>query len=613
LTLENDKALRELVLKAALLNALQHGGKAQASALMGRIIGERQDLKTKAKELSGLIGKVVSEVNSLSIAEQKRKVEEKWPEALKKEKAEKEEKRLPPLPNANKYKKIVTRFSPNPDCVLHLGSARAIILSHEYARLYKGKFILRFEDTDPKVKKPVLEFYDRIREDLDWLRCKPDEEYIQSGRLKIYYDYAERLLREGNAYVCTCRPEQFRKKSRSKEPCNCRSQSTEENLERWQRMLDGGYGEGEAVVRVKTDIKHPNPAVRDWPALRIIDPAKYPHPKVGSEYRVWPLYNMAAGVDDHELGITHIIRGKEHLTNQVRQEYMYKHLGWKYPETIHYGRLKITGAFLSKSKIVQGVREGFYTGWDDPRLATFAALRKRGITPEAIKKMIIDVGPKTADVTLSWETLYSYNRKILDPESSRYFFVADPIILAVKNVLTFDLKRPLNQVFNARLHIHPEKHKRKFRRYRISLKGEERIATFWIDRKDAENIVGKDFYSHPSKKLVRLMELFNIKIENAGYFYFPSMIEEKIEFIEARFVSVSYKDVRKAKTQLIHWVPMGKEYPCVVVMPNNSKVEGLAESACEKLKPDTVIQFERFGFVRVDKNDAKLTAYYAHK
>jgi glutamyl-tRNA synthetase len=582
LTLEKDKALRKLVQKAALLNALQHGGKAQAGALVGRIIGEKQELKTKAKELSSLINKVVNEVNSFSVEEQKRRVEEKWPEALKKEKLE-EEKRLPPLPNAGKYAQIVTRFSPNPDCVLHLGSARAIILSHEYARLYKGKFLLRFEDTDPKVKKPVLEFYDRIREDLAWLECKADEEYIQSDRLPIYYEHAERLLREGNAYVCTCQPEQFRKKTLSRKPCACRSLSVEENLERWQRMLEGDYAEGEAVVRVKTDLAHPNPAVRDWPALRIIDTEKHPHPRVGSKYRVWPLYNMAAGVDDHLMGVTHVIRGKEHLTNQVRQEYMYKHLGWKYPEAIHYGRLKITGAFLSKSKIVQGVREGVYTGWDDPRLATFAALRKRGITPDAIKKMIIDVGPKTADVTLSWENLYAYNRKILDPKSDRYFFVSEPIELKVKNV---------PKVFKAKLPLHPEKPERGFREYTVAPKG--KTAAFWVAKRDAD--------AAETGKVIRLMELFNVKIEGVN-----------ADSVEASFASQAYEEARKAKAKLIHWIPKGQEYPCEVVMPDATVNEGVAESACEKLKPDTVIQFERFGFVRVDKNDGKLTAYYAHK
>jgi len=583
LTLENNKALRELVRKAALLNALQHGGKAQAGAIIGRIIGEKQELKTKAKELSSLISKVVNEVNSFSSEEQKRMIEENWHEALKKEKPVEEEKGLPPLPNADKYKQVVTRFSPNPDCVLHLGSARAIILSHEYAHMYKGKFILRFEDTDPKVKRPVLEFYDRIREDLAWLGCKADEEYIQSDRLQIYYEYAERLLRDGNAYVCTCMPDEFRKQSLAKNPCNCRDLSPAEHLVRWKRMLNGDYGEGEAVVRVKTDVEHPNPAVRDWPALRIINPEKYPHPRVGSKYRVWPLYNFSTGLDDHLLGITHIIRGKEHLTNKVRQEYMYKHLGWTYPEAIHYGRLKITGAFLSKSKIVQGVRDGLYAGWDDPRLATFAALRRRGITTGAIEKMIIDVGPKTADVTLSWENLYAYNRKILDPTSDRYFFVSEPTALKVKYI---------PKIFRPKLPLHPEKPERGFREYTVTPKGEG--AVFWIAKRDADAAeVGK---------VIRLMELFNVKIErvNSGS-------------LEASFASEAYEEARKAKAKFIHWILEGAEFPCQVVMPNATVNEGVAESACKKLKPDAVIQFERFGFVRVDENNAKLTAYYAHK
>jgi glutamyl-tRNA synthetase len=582
LAIENSE-LRELIRKAALLNAIQHEGKAQAGPIVGKIVGEKQELRTKVKELSALISTVVAEVNSLSAEEQKRIVEEKWPEALKKEKVE--EKRLSALPNANKYAQVVTRFSPNPDCVLHLGSARAIILSHEYARIYKGKFILRFEDTDPKAKKPALEFYDHIRDDLAWLGCKIDEEYIQSDRLPIYYKYTEQLLREGNAYVCTCQPEQFREQALASKPCSCRSLPVAEQLERWRRMLEGGYAEGEAVVRVKTDLDHPNPAVRDWPALRIIDTDKYPHPRVGNKYRVWPLYNLAAGLDDHLLGITHIIRGKEHLTNKVRQEYMYKHLGWVYPEAIHYGRLKITGAFLSKSKIVQGIRDGSYKGWDDPRLATFAALRKRGITPEAIKKMIVDVGPKPADVTLSWENLYAYNRKILDSQSNRYFFVAEPIELKVKGV---------PKVFTAKLPLHPEHPERGFREYTVTPIGEEQAVIFWIAKKDAGNAeVGK---------VIRLMELFNVKIEQA-----------KLYSVDAVFASAAYEEARKAKVQLIHWIPVNGDVPCQVVMPDATVNEGIAESACERLKPNTVIQFERFGFVHITEVTPKLTAYYAHK
>jgi len=583
LNLGEEAGLRELVRKFALLNAVKHGGKAQTGAVVGKILGERPEYRDKVKEVSALIDEIVEEVNGLSPDEQKRMVDTEWPEAFVKEKAE--EKRLPPLPNVSNYPQVVTRYAPNPDCVLHLGSARAIVLCHEYALMYKGKFVLRFEDTDPKLKRPVLEFYDDIREDLAWLGCKPDEEYIQSDRIPIYYEHAERLVRDGNAYVCTCKPEEFRKRILAQRPCDCRNLSVEEHFERWRRMLDGGYREGEAVVRVKTDLDHPNPAVRDWPALRVIDTLKYPHPRVGSKYRVWPLYNLASGVDDHLTGITHIIRGKEHLTNQARQEYMYRHLGWKYPETIHYGRLKITGASLSKSKIVQGMRDGLYKAWDDPRLATFVALRRRGIKPDAIKKMIIDIGPKTSDVTLSWENLYAYNRKILDPTADRYFFVNNPIELTVRRV---------PKLFDARLKLHPDELGRGFREYTVQPQGEDNRVTLWVSRKDVD--------SSSVGAMLRLMELFNVKIENANVYSAQGL-----------FVSESYEDARKVKAQLIHWVLMGHDMPCRVVMPDASVAEGVAESACEKLKPNDIIQFERFGFVRVDEINNGLTAYFAQK
>jgi glutamyl-tRNA synthetase len=294
---------------------------------------------------------------------------------------------------------------------------------------------------------------------------------------------------------------------------------------------------------------------------------------------------MAAGLDDHLLGITHIIRGKEHLTNGVRQEFMYKHLGWKYPEAIHYGRLKIAGAFLSKSKIIQGIRECIYTGFDDPRLATFAAIRKRGIRPDAIKKMIIDIGPKPVDVTLSWENLYSYNRKLLDPQTDRYFFVPDPLELRVKNV---------PKIFHAELPLHPDKPEKGHRKYTITPKGDGKTVSFWMTKKDWETA--------EVDVLIRLMELFNVKIDGKTSYG-----------LEASFASQAYQDAREAKAKLIHWIAADEAFPCQVVMPDASMSEGFAESACKKLKPNDVIQFERFGFARIDQVNAKLKAYYAHK
>jgi glutamyl-tRNA synthetase len=583
LALDNDTELREFIRKAALLNAVSHDGKAQAGAMVGKVLGERADLRSKIKELSSVINSVVAEVNSLSLSEQKAIVDKNWPETQKKHEAE--EKKLSPLPNAEKYKKIVTRFSPNPDCVLHLGSARAIVLSYEYAQMYNGKFILRFEDTDPKTKKPQLKFYEAIRQDLKWLGCKWDEEYIQSDRLEIYYDIVGKMVGAGNAYVCECTPEEFREKTLAKQACPCREVAPKEQLERWNKMLSGGYQEGQAVVRIKTELDHPNPAIRDWPALRIIDTKQYPHPRTGSKYFLWPLYNLAAGIDDHLMGMTHIIRGKEHYTNMVRQKYMYKHLGWEYPEAIHYGRLKITGAALSKSKIVAGIADGDFADFDDPRLGTFQALRKRGITPEAIKKVIIDVGVKPNDVTLSWETLNSYNRKILDASSNRYFFVADPIELKVEG---------LPKAFDAKLPFHMEHPERGVREYKVTPSGNEKAAYFWISQSDAQAM--------QSGQTIRLMELFNIQINN---------VTDKS--VTAAYTSESYEDVRKAKSQLIQWIPKGAEYPTEVVQQDASITQGFSESACKKLKPDTIIQFERYGFVRVDEVNSKLVVYYAQK
>lgn len=577
--------IKELILKFALLNAVRHDGKARESSVMGKIFAEKPQLKAEIKRVAAMVKEIVADVNRLSLLEQQKTIEERWPELLEEKKAEEKAKGLPPLPNAEKYERIVTRFSPNPDCVLHLGSARAIVLCYEYAKMYKGTFILRFEDTDPKRKRPVPEFYDKIREDLEWLGCKPDKEYIQSDRISIYYEHAEKLLKNAKAYVCTCTPQGFRQKILAKKPCPCRELPSETQLERWEKMLNGDYAEGKAVVRVKTDLAHPNPAIRDWPALRIIDAEKYPHPRVGSKYRVWPLYNFACGIDDHLMRVTHIIRGKEHLTNQHRQEYMYAHFGWKYPEAIHYGRLKITGAFLSKSKIVRGIRDGTFKSWDDPRLATFLALKRRGITPQAIQQLIIDVGPKTADVTLSWENLYAYNRKILDPKANRYFFVSDPVQLIVQG---------LPKSFHVKLHLHPDYPERGFREYQIEPEGEAKEAQFWISRGDFEKL--------EVNSVIRLMELFNITVRGVRSYE-----------VKADYHSETYQEAKKLKASLIHWIPINEGMPCQVVMPDATVKEGIAEKLCKKLKPDTAIQFERFGFARIDAVNEKLVAYYAHR
>ncbi|MFA5364635.1 MAG: glutamate--tRNA ligase [Candidatus Bathyarchaeia archaeon] len=576
------KEARDVIKKIVYLNALRYGGKASEKPVFSKLLGEYPQFRKNVKEVAPLIKEVVDEINALTVEQQKEVVQANWPVALVEEKTE-EKKQLPPLPNAKKYEGVVTRFSPNPDFVLHLGSARAIVLSYDYAKMYDGVFYLRFEDTDTKTKKPKLEYYDAIREDLKWLGCCWDAAFIQSDRLPLYYEYAQKLIESANAYVCNCEREVFQEKSRTGKPCPCRVLSADENLVRWNKMLDGSYKEGEAVVRVKTDLEHPNPAVRDWPALRIVDTVAYPHPRVGSKYRVWPLYNFSTGIDDHLMGITHIIRGKEHLTNQARQEYMYKHLGWAYPETIHYGRLKITDASLSKSEIVKGMNSGLYKHWDDPRLATLAALRRRGITPEAIHSLIIDVGPKPQDVVLSWKNLYAYNKKVVDPTAKRFFFVSNPVKVTISGV---------PHPFTSKIAFHPDHPEKGYRTFEVvPVDGK---ASFLVSVDDLELLNGKP--------AIRFMDLFNFHV---------TKIDDKE--VQATFQSESYEEAKQLGAPLIHWVPFSSGVSCEVMMPDGSVVVGVAEDACKMLKQGEIVQFQRFGFVRVDSVGEKLAVYFAHR
>ncbi len=582
--------VRELLLKAALVNAVRHGGRAVLGPVLGLLFEERPDLRSFARELVPLAREVIEEVNRMSLAEQKALLDERWPGALRPEKRGPEEKAraLPPLPNADKYDKVITRFAPNPDCVLHLGSARAAVLSHEYARMYGGLFYLRFEDTDPRTKAARLEFYEAILEDLDWLGCRPDKVFIQSDRLPIYYEHAEKLISMGRAYVCTCPREFFRELVMACKPCPCRGLPVEEHLERWEGMLDGTFGEGEAVVRVKTDLTHPNPAVRDWPALRIIDPEKHPHPRPEVRekgYRVWPLYNFACGVDDHLMGITHIIRGKEHLTNEIRQRYMYAHFGWRYPEAIHYGRLKITGAVLSKSKIVSGVARGLYSGWDDVRLATLRALRRRGITPEAIRALMLEIGPKPADITISWENLYAINRKIIDPVANRYFFIWEPVELLVQDL-------PDEGPLRAELPLHPDDPGRG--RRVLQAPCEEGRARFLISGPDAAAL-------EPGS-VVRLIGLFNLEV-----------LEVSEERVLAKFHSRALEVARELKAPLIHWLPPEGNLRVEVLKPGGIE-EGLGEPGLAREKPGSLVQLVRYGFGRVEEvRPGYVRICFAHK
>ena len=239
--------LEKIVYKHALLNAAKHKGSANPGAVMGSIMSQEPELRSKAKEIGPLSGKIVAQVNALSIEEQKEEMA-KFDVKVEEKKKPKKEKGLQELPGS--HENIVMRFAPNPSGPLHIGHARAAVPNAEYVKRYGGKLILRIEDTDPK--RVYEDAYTLIPEDLKWLGIVPDEIIYQSDRFEIYYDIARQLIEKGAAYMCTCDGAAFKELKDACKPCPCRDNSIEENLDLWDKF--SSMEAGEAVLRIKTDI-----------------------------------------------------------------------------------------------------------------------------------------------------------------------------------------------------------------------------------------------------------------------------------------------------------------------------------------------------------------------
>ena len=358
----------------ALKNAVHYGGKANPGAIVSGLFAEGLK-KGDVKKVMPKIQEIIKEISKLSLEEQKKDFE-KFKDLI----SEREVREgLPELPNAENG--VVTRIAPSPSGALHVGHAITACLSYDYVRKYGGKFIVRIEDTNPEnIYAPA---YDLIKKDSDFLFEGKEEFVIQSDRMDLYYSYAAALIEKGKAYVCNCSGEEFRDISRKKKDCPCRKKSVKENILNWEKMLDKkGFGEGEVVLRFKSNMKHKNPAMRDFPLARINLTA---HPRKKKKYRVWPLMNLSVAVDDIEMGMTHIIRAKEHRDNAERQKMIFEVFEKEYPWTFFVGRIHFTDMNLSASQITKDIKEGKYSGWDDPKLPTIQALMKK-YKPEAFWK-----------------------------------------------------------------------------------------------------------------------------------------------------------------------------------------------------------------------------------
>jgi glutamyl-tRNA synthetase len=569
---DTEKIIRIIALK----NSVEHDGKAQADAVVAKVAGSRPELRGQIKAMMPEIKAIVQKVNAMPLADQKSLLEELAPgETAAKKPAGGQQMQLPPLEGAVQGK-VVTRFPPEPNGYPHIGHAKAAIIDEEYARMYGGKLILRFDDTNPLKEK--LEYYAAIAEGLEWLGVKPDIVKNTSDDIQLLQDYGKKLIELDGAYVCTCSQDRIKDLRGKGLPCECR-QDPQSALERMGKMFGGSYGQNEAIVRFKGDMADQNTAMRDPALFRVV---VGDHPKLGDKIRVWPTYDFAAPIEDSIDGVTHAMRTKEYELRNALYFAILDRLQLRKPRMIEFSRLEFEGIPVSKRKIRPLIDNGTIKSWDDPRLPTLAAFKRRGFVPEAIRKFVLSLGFTLAETKPPFESLEAFNRKVIDPVSPRLFFARDPVEVHVEGAGEKEVL----------LKNHPT---------------DPSLGTRKVRTGDRFYVAGDDAAGLKVGDEIRLIELSNIKVtgikndlitaEAGGDEIRQSM--QKIQWI-------AKNDIVEYKVLIPKALYVGEEY-------NTNSLEiarGFAESFVSGLKPDARVQFVRFGFCRID--DGK-TAIMTHR
>ncbi|MCI0503512.1 glutamate--tRNA ligase [Candidatus Micrarchaeota archaeon] len=550
--------LVSIIRKHVLKNAFDYG-KASAGAVVGKVIAEAPDSKKDMKATMAAINAEISRVSSLGKAD----IENEMAGFEYAEK--KEEKKGIEIPGAEQGK-VVVRYPPEPNGWPHIGHAKAFCLSWSIAKRYGGKIMLRWDDTNPEAEK--AEFLEAIRSGIKWLQIDYDQEKYCSDYIPQMYELCQKLISQGDAYSCSCKQEDVSKGREAMERCSCANKPTDSHLAGWRGMLEGAVPEGGATIRLKGDMASQNTVMRDPTLFRILTT---PHYRQGTKYRVWPTYDFQGAVMDSILGITQPIRSKEYELRDELYAYLLKKLGLRVPQMISISRLSIKNAPVSKRLLRPLVESGKLWGWDDPRLPTLAGLNRRGIMPQAIRDFVLSFGISKVESEPDWEALLAENRKLLDPISPHYFFVADPVEVKVHGLEHQEME----------LKLHPKQD--------MGMRPVAVSSTLYIPKADAVSLKTGDIF--------RLKDLCNVQIEAIE----PS----------GRIVGKHVTDSPVPKK--IQWVASEK-LPCTVLVPGDlldekgefnpgslKAVEGICEGACVNLKPGDIVQFERFGFCRLDK------------
>ena len=335
---------------------------------------------------------------------------------------------------SGRFDHVHTRFPPEPNGYLHIGHAKSIVLNFTTAEKYGGKCNLRFDDTNPA--KEDEEYIRSIIEDVKWLGFDwEDRLFYASDYFEKFYRYAVKLIKEGKAYVDNSTPEEISRMrgtpTRPGQESKYRNRSPEENLELFEKMRKGEFEEGECVLRAKIDMKSPNLNLRDPVMYRI---KKLPHPRTGSKWCIYPMYDWAHGLEDAIENITHSICTLEFENHRPLYDWFLDQLPeLPHPRQIEFARLNLTYTVMSKRKLLELVKGGYVSGWDDPRMPTISALRRRGYTPSSIRAFCKRIGVSKVESTVDIALLEFVLREELNRKAERRMAILDPLPVEIVN------------------------------------------------------------------------------------------------------------------------------------------------------------------------------------
>jgi glutaminyl-tRNA synthetase len=512
--------------------------------------------------------------------------------------------------------RVATRFPPEPNGYLHIGHAKSICLNFGLAKTYNGTCNLRFDDTNPT--KEDVEYVDSIKEDVRWLGFDwESREYYASDYFEQLFNLAVRLIRDGKAYVDSLNADEIREfrgtLTEPGKPSPFRNRSVEENLDLFQRMRDGEFGDGQHVLRAKIDMAHPNVLLRDPTLFRI---RKASHHRTGDRWCIYPMYDFTHCISDAIECITHSICTLEFENNRALYDWVLDQLGLPCrPHQYEFARLNLNYTVLSKRKLIQLVSEGLMQGWDDPRMPTICGLRRRGYTPEAIRNFCERIGVAKANSVVDIALLEHAIREDLNKRAPRMMAVLRPLKVVIENF-------PEGKVEHLEAVNNPEDPAAGTRLVPFS-------RTLYIEQ--------EDFREDPPKKYFRLAPGREVRLRYAFFITCTGVVKDPAtgEVVELRCTydpatrGGDAPDGRKVKATL-HWVSAEHAVPARVrlydrlfVKPDpDAAVEGKTfkdflnpnsveildgcrlEPALAQTAPGAVCQFERLGYFCTDAKDS---------